>query len=104
MENALNFLAIWKDIDKFTVVDSLIVSLIAIITVFAVLALIIFIAWIAQKGMDKVEAKTHILPKAQNKILESDDDAVAAVLAATIDFYKETGKEPVVKSITKIEE
>jgi len=104
MENVVKFLALWKDIDKFTVVDSLIVSGIAILVVFAVLALIIFISWIAQKGMDKVEAKTHILPKTQNKILESDEDAVAALMAATIDFYKETGKEPVVKSITKIEE
>ena len=33
-----------------------------------------------------------------------DEDAVVAVLVATIEFYKQTGKEAVVKSIKRIED
>ena len=93
---------VWGDITNFSPVDSLIVAGIAIHIVFAVLALIIFISWVFQKGIEFVEAKTNILPKEENKILATDEDAVVAALVASIDFYKETGKEPEIKSISKI--
>lgn len=93
---------VWGDVDKFSVVDSLLVAVIAILIVFSVLALIIFISWLFQKGIDAIEARTNILPKEENKILATDEDAVVAALVASIDFYKETGKEPEIKSISKI--
>ena len=93
---------VWGDVSKFNVVDSLLVAAISIVIVFGVLALIIFITWLFQKGIDAVEARTNILPKEENKILATDEDAVVAALVASIDFYKETGKEPEIKSISKI--
>ena len=96
--------AIWKDWESMTIPQSLLVSLIAIVLVFLILALLIFFAWVINLGMEKVIAVTSILPKEENKILAEDDDAVAAVLAATIDFHKETGKNPEVKSVTRIED
>ena len=93
---------VWENIENFNVVDSLIVAAIAILVVFAVLALIIFITWLFQKGIESIEARTHILPKEENKILDEDPDAAIAALVASIEFYKTTGKEPEIKSITKI--
>ena len=95
---------IWNTENGFDVVDSLIVSAIAIAIVFFVLALLIFVTWVIQKGIEKVEASTQILPKEENKILATDEDAVVAVLVATIDFYKETGKNAEVISVTKLED
>lgn len=95
--------AIFED-PNINIGEAFLISLIAILIVFAVLVLLIFISWLFQKGIDKVTASTNILPKEENKILADDEDAVAALLAATIDFYKETGKEPEVKSITRIED
>ena len=95
---------VWGSIENFDIADSLIVALIAILIVFAALVLIIFISWIFHLGIEKVNAKTHILPKETNKILDEDEDAVAAVLVATIDFYKTTGKEPEILSVSRIED
>lgn len=100
----MNTFAIWENWEEMTIPQSLIVALIAIVIVFLVLSLLIFIAWIINLGMEKVIASTSILPKEENKILAEDDDAVAAVLAATIDFHKETGKNPEIKSVTRIED
>lgn len=100
----MNTFAIWKNWEKMTVVDSLLVALICIVIVFFILALLIFITWIINKGIEKVVASTSILPKEENKILEEDKDAVVAVLAATIDFNKETGKNAEVISVTRIED
>lgn len=97
-------LAIWENWEEMTIPESLLVSLIAIVLVFLVLALLIFFAWLINAGMEKVIATTKILPMEENKILDEDPDAVAAVIAATIDFHKETGKNPEVKSITRIED
>lgn len=97
-------LGVWDTSNGFDVVDSLVVSLIAILIVFFVLALLILITWLIQKGMDKVDSVTSIMPKEENKILSEDKDAVAALLAATIDFNKETGKDAKVVSIKKIED
>jgi len=89
---------------NFSVVDSLIVSAIAIVVVFVVLIIIIAVCGGFQKGIEKVEATTQINPRPENKILETDEDAVAAVLAATIEFNKETGKDARLVSITKLED
>mgnify|MGYP003297721601 CR=1 FL=1 len=90
--------------EDFTIVDSLIVSAIAILVVFIVLIIIILICSAFQKGMEKVELATEIKPRPENKILEEDEDAVAAALVATIDFNKETGKDARLVSIEKVEE
>lgn len=100
----MNIFAIWPDIENFDIVDALVVSAIAIVIVFFVLALIIFISWLFQIGMEKINASTKILPEPQNKILDEDEDAVAAVMAAIIDFNKQTGKDVKVVSVTKVED
>jgi len=89
---------------NFTIVDSLIVAAIAIAVVFIVLIVIILVCGGFQKGIEKIDAKTKILPKEENKLLEEDEDAVAAALAATIEFNKETGKDARLVSIKKIED
>jgi len=96
--------AIWENWEDMTVGDSLLVSLIAIVLVFLVLALLIGISWLVNYGVEKGIAKTAILPKEENKILDEDKDAVVAVLAATIDFNKETGKNAEVISVSRIED
>lgn len=88
----------------FSLTDSLIVSGIAILVVFVVLIIIIAVCGGFAKGIEKVEAMTEIKPKPENKILESDEDAVVAALVATIDFHKETGKDARLVSIKKLED
>ena len=94
----------WGDTTNFSLVDALLVSAIAIVIVFFILALIIFVSWIFQISMDKINASTKILPEPQNKLLDEDEDAVAAVMAAIIDFNKQTGKDVKVVSVTKVED
>ncbi len=79
-------------------------ALVAIIIVFAVLLIIIFITSSISKGMELVDAKTNIQARPENKVLDEDKDAAIALIAATIDFQKETGKDPRVVSIKRIEE
>ena len=100
----MNFLAIWENWNEMTIAESLLVSLIAIVIVFLVLILLILATTGINGGINKVVSKTKILPREENKILDEDPDAVAAVLAATIDFHKETGKNPEVKSVKRIED
>lgn len=90
--------------ENFTIVDSLIVAAIAILVVFVILIVIILVCAGFQKGIEKVEVATEIKPRPENKLLEEDEDAVAAALVATIDFNKETGKDARLVSIEKIEE
>ena len=97
-------LAVWSDWNSMTVVDALLVAVIAIFIVFLVLAIIIFITWAMQKGMEKIDASTNILPKEENKILSEDPNAVVAALVASMDFYRETGKEVRIVSIKRIED
>ena len=97
-------LAVWENWEKMTVVESLLVALIAIFIVFLVLAIIIFITWSMQKGMEEFDAKTNILPREENKILSEDQNAVVAALTASMEFYRETGKEPRIVSIKRIED
>ena len=93
--------AIWNDVSNFGIVDALVVALVAILLVFLVLTIIILITTAFQKGMDGIEAKTKILPKKENQILDEDPDAAVAVIVASIDFNRETGKEPEVISIKR---
>ena len=94
----------WGETTNFNLTDALLVSLIAVVIVFFILALIIFISWIFQVSMDKINASTKILPEPQNKLLDEDEDTVAAVMAAIIDFNKQTGKDVRVVSVTKVED
>ena len=94
----------WGETTNFNLTDALLISLIAVVIVFFILALIIFISWIFQISMDKINASTKILPEPQNKLLDEDEDAVAAVMAAIIDFNKQTGKDVRVVSVTKVED
>ena len=96
-------LAIFKD-GNISVGDALLIALVAILIVFLVLAVIIFITWSLQKGMEKVDAKTNILPREENKILSEDENAVVAALVATMEFYRETGKDVRIVSIKRIED
>ena len=95
---------IWKDVENFSVVDSLIVALVAILLVFLVLTIIILVTSSIQKGMEMVEARTKILPRKENQILDDDPDAAVAALVAVIDFHKETGKDAEIVSIKKMED
>ena len=96
-------LGVWGD-KPVGVGEALLIALVAILIVFLTLLVVILITALFQKGVDLVEEKTHLLPKEENKLLLSDPDAVIAVLVASIDFHKETGKEPRVLSIQRIEE
>ena len=95
---------VWGNVEGFTVVDSLVVALVAILLVFLVLTIIILVTTGIQKGMEAVEAKTKILPKKENQILDEDPDAAVAALVAVIDFHKETGKDAEIISIKKLED
>ena len=96
-------LAVFKD-GNISVGDALLIALVAILIVFAVLAIIIFVTWSMQKGMEKIEAKTNILPREENKILSEDENAVVAALVATMEFYRETGKDVRIVSVKRIED
>ena len=95
---------VWKNPESIGISDALLISGVAILIVFAVLILIITITGLIEIATSKVLAKTTIQPRKENAILKTDEDAVVAVLVATIDFYKETGQEARVNSITLVEE
>ena len=97
-------LGVWSDWTNIGVPEALLISIIAILIVFAVLAIIIFVSFLFQKGLEVVQKKTTIMPRKENEILNSDEDAVVAVLVATIDYHKETGKDARVISIKRIED
>jgi len=96
-------LAIFKD-GNISVGEAFLIAVVAILIVFFVLAIIIFITWVMQKGMEKIDAKTNILPREENKILSEDENAVVASLVATMEFYRETGKDVRIVSIKRIED
>ena len=97
-------LGVWQNWETLNVGEAFLVALIAIFIVFLVLAIIIFITWSMQKGMEKNDASTNILPKEENKILSEDPNAVVAALVASMEFYRETGKEVRIVSIKRIED
>ena len=98
------FLGVWKNWETMNVGEAFLVALVAILIVFLVLAIIIFVTWVMQKGMEKVDAATNILPREENKILSEDSNAVVAALVATMEFYRETGKDVRIVSIKRIED
>lgn len=98
------FLAVWNNWENMSVGEAFLVAIIAIFIVFLVLAIIIFITWLMQKSMEKIDAKTNILPREENKILSEDENAVVAALVASMEFYRETGKEVRIVSIKRIED
>ena len=97
-------LAVWDNWESMNVGEALLVAVVAIFIVFLVLSVIIFVTWLFQKGMEKIDAKTNIWPREENKILSEDENAVVAALVATMEFYRETGKEPRIVSIKRIED
>ena len=56
------------------------------------------------KGHGEIDAATNILPREENKILSEDPNAVVAALVATMEFYRETGKDVRIVSVKRIEE
>ena len=96
--------AVWNDWENIGVGDAFLIALIAIAIVFLVLGIIILATFLFQKGIEEVEKKTQILPRKENAILNEDEDAVVAVLVATIEFHKATGKDARVLSIKRIED
>ena len=97
-------LAVWDNWESMNVGQALLVAVVAIFIVFLVLSVIIFVTWLFQKGMEKIDAKTNILPREENKILSEDENAVVAALVATMEFYRETGKDVRIVSIKRIED
>ena len=97
-------LAVWDNWESMNVGEALLVAVVAIFIVFLVLSVIIFVTWLFQKGMEKIDAKTNILPREENKILGEDENAVVAALVATMEFYRETGKDVRIVSIKRIED
>ena len=97
-------LAVWKDWENMNVGQAFLVALIAIFIVFLVLSIIILFTFLLQKSMEKIDAKTNILPQEENKILAEDENAVVAALVATMEFYRETGKDVRIVSIKRIED
>ena len=100
----MNFLAVWPSDEPVNIGNAILIALIAIFIVFLVLSIIIFITWLLQKSMEKIDAKTNILPREENKILSEDENAVVAALVATMEFHRETGKDVRIVSIKRIEE
>ena len=96
-------LAVIADPEKVSIIDALLISLVAIVIVFSVLLIIVLVGGGASKAINAAEARAHILPKEENKIIDEDEDAAVAALIATIDFYKETGKNARLKSIKRID-
>lgn len=100
----MNVLAVWPSNEPVNVGNALLIAVIAIFIVFLVLSIIIFVTWLLQKSMEKINAKTNILPKEENKILSEDENAVVASLVAVMEFYRETGKDVRIVSIKRIED
>ena len=97
----MNVLSVSSDLNAG---QALLIAIIAILIVFLVLSVIIFVTWVMQKSMEKIDAKTNILPREENKILSEDENAVVAALVASMEFYRETGKEVRIVSIKRIED
>ena len=96
--------AVWSNWENMNIGEAFLVALVAILIVFLVLAIIIFVTWLMQKSMEKIDAKTNILPRDENKILSEDENTVVAALVATMEFHRETGKDVRIVSIKRIED
>ena len=89
--------------ENFGIIDSLLISVLAIIIVFAVLALIIGVTYGVQSANEKINYVTKINPQEENKILDEDNDAVVATLVATIDYHREFNSDAKVTSVERID-
>ena len=89
--------------DKISIGDACLIAVCSILLVFAILLIIILVTGGFGKAMHAIDAKTHIMPRSENKILEEDEDAVVALLVATIDFENETKKDSNLISIKRID-
>lgn len=96
--------AVWSNWENIGIGEAFLIALIAIFIVFLVLIIIIFVTFLFQKGIEVVEKKTQVMPRKENAIVNEDKDAVIAILTATIEFHKETGKDARVISIKRIED
>ena len=87
--------------EPFGLLDSLIVAFIAITIVFIVLAIIIIVSGCFSRAIIKIDNKKNINPRIENKLLEEDEDAVIATIVASMDYYREKGKNARLVSITR---
>ena len=96
-------------------INALLVAFVVIVIVFGVLLVIIGITHFLFKGLNALFAKIDAKKKAKNpakveqnapvapqKVEISDDDMMAAVLAATIDYQQEIKKDVRVISVKEI--
>ena len=97
-------LGVWPENEPVNVGNAILIALVAIFIVFLVLSIIISVTFALQKSMEKIDAKTNILPREENKILSEDENAVVAALVATMEFHRETGKDVRIVSIKRIED
>lgn len=94
--------------DSMSIGEGLLYSVVAILIVFTVLALIILINSLIGKLVAKVSKKEEVKVVEQPKVVErksveiTDDDMMAAVLVATIDYRNETKKDVKVVSVKQI--
>ena len=58
-----------ENLSRDKIIEVLLISLICILIVFLILTLIIGVCSLSTKGVEIVNAKTHINPKEENKIL-----------------------------------
>lgn len=91
-------------IEGFNILDSFVVALVAIAIVFLVLIVIIGVASVFSKIVKEVEYRKNINPRPENALLNEDEDAVVAVMVATIDYHREFKKDARLVKITRIEE
>jgi Na+-transporting methylmalonyl-CoA/oxaloacetate decarboxylase gamma subunit len=71
------------------------------IIVFLVLIVIIAISGLFSKAIVSLDNKNNINPSDENKILNEDEDAVAATIVAAMDFYNETKKHARIMRVTR---
>lgn len=88
-----------------------IVALVSIAMVFTILAIIIFVTWFINAGITSVgdlfkkgRKKTENVQESNDKVAVdlNDEDAVVAVLVASIDYRNETHKNVKVISVKEI--
>ena len=101
--------AVIEDQEHFGFVDGLIPSLICILIVFFVLALLATILWLVNKikwldvkEQPKQETATKTVEREHIDFEALDDDAKAAVLAATIDYREECKTDVELISVKEI--
>lgn len=99
------FLSYWDDL-KLPISEALLDALVAILGVFLVLVIIILSVSLlgalkGKKRPEAVESENKVLPN-YSKVDENDENMMAAVLVASIDFFNETKKAPQVLGVREI--